>query len=76
MRNVNVNVYEFDDLSKDVQEGVIERYRDKLADLLDEDLEDIMNRELNRYTDNLDFELRYSLNCCQGDGVSFDGSVV
>ena len=41
----------------------------------DEDLEDIMNRELNRYTDNLDFELRYSLNCCQGDGVSFDGSV-
>lgn len=75
MRNVNVNVYEFDDLSKDVQEDVIERYRDKLADLLDEDLEDIMNRELNRYTDNLDFELRYSLNCCQGDGVSFAGSV-
>ena len=75
MRNVNVNVYEFDDLSKAVQDEVINRYRDKLADLLDEDLEDIMNRELNRYTDNLDFELRYSLNCCQGDGVSFDGSV-
>ena len=75
MRNVNVNVYEFDDLSKDVQEGVIGRYRDKLADLLNEDLEDIMNRELNNYVDNLDFELRYSLNCCQGDGVSFTGSV-
>ena len=75
MRNVNVNVYEFDDLSKDVQEGVIERYRDELAYLLNEDLEDIMNRELNNYVDNLDFELRYSLNCCQGDGVSFDGIV-
>lgn len=75
MRNVNVCVYEFDDLSKDVQDEVIERYRDKLAYLLDEDLEDIMNRELNNYADNLDFELRYSLNCCQGDGVSFDGSV-
>ena len=75
MRNVDVTVYEFDDLSKAVQDEVISRYRDKLADLLDEDLEDIMNRELNRYTDNLDFELRYSLNCCQGDGVSFDGSV-
>lgn len=75
MRNVNVNVYEFDDLSKDVQEGVIERYRDELAYLLNEDLEDIMNRELNNYVDNLDFELRYSLNCCQGDGVSFTGSV-
>ena len=75
MRNVNVGVYEFSELSKDVQEDVIERYRARLADLLDEDLEDIMNRELNRYTDNLDFELRYSLNCCQGDGVSFDGIV-
>lgn len=75
MRNVNVNVYEFDDLSKDVQDEVIERYRDKLADLLNEDLEDIMNRELNNYTDNLDFELGYSLNCCQGDGVSFTGNV-
>lgn len=75
MRNVNVNVYEFDDLSKDVQDKVIEHYRDKLADLLNEDLEDIMNRELNNYVDNLDFELRYSLNCCQGDGVSFDGIV-
>ena len=75
MRNVNVNVYEFDDLSKDVQESVIERYKDKLAYLLNEDLEDIMYRELNNYVDNLDFELRYSLNCCQGDGVSFDGSV-
>lgn len=76
MRNVNVNVYEFDDLSKDVQDEVIERYRDKLADLLNEDLEDIMNRELNNCTDNLDFELAYSLNCCQGDGVSFTGNVV
>ena len=75
MRNVNVCVCEFDDLSKDVQEDVIERYRDRLADLLNEDLEDIMNRELNNYVDNLDFELRYSLNCCQGDGVSFDGIV-
>lgn len=75
MRNVNVNVYEFDDLSKDVQDEVIERYRNRLADLLNEDLEDIMYRELNNYVDNLDFELRYSLNCCQGDGVSFDGII-
>lgn len=73
MRSVNVSVYEFDDLPKDVQGKVIDRYRDNLAYLLNEDLEDIMNRELNNYVDNLDFELRYSLNCCQGDGVSFDG---
>ena len=75
MRKTNINVYEFSELSIIVQQKVIERYRARLADLLDEDLEDIMNREWNRYTDNLDFELRYSFNCCQGDGVSFDGIV-
>ena len=75
MRNVNVNVYEFDELSKDVQEDVIARYRDRLVNVLNDDLGVIMNSELNNYTDNLNFELRYSLNCCQGDGVSFTGSV-
>ena len=75
MRNVNVNVYEFDDLSKDVQESVIERYKDKLAYLLNDDLKDIMKMEFNNHMHNLNFELAYSLNCCQGDGVSFTGSV-
>ena len=58
-----------------LQTKVIDHYRDKLTDLLGEDLEDIMNRELNNHVDNLDFELAYSLNYCQGDGVSFTGSV-
>ena len=75
MRNVNVNVYEFDELSKDVQDEIIARYRDRLVNVLNDDLGVIMNSELNNYTDNLNFELRYSLNCCQGDGVSFTGSV-
>lgn len=75
MRNVNVGIYEFDDLSKDVQKDVIARYRDRLVNVLNDDLGVIMNSELNNYTDNLNFELRYSLNCCQGDGVSFTGSV-
>lgn len=74
MRNINVNVYEFNELSKDVQDKVIKRYRENLADLLNQYLEDIMYQEFNNYTDNLDFELSYSLNCCQGDGVSFTGS--
>ena len=74
MRNVNVGVYEFDDLSKAVQDEVIERYRDKLFDLLDDDLKDIMNMEFNSHVHKLDFKLAYSLNYCQGDGVSFTGS--
>lgn len=75
MRNVNVNVYEFDDLSKAVQDEVIERYRDKLFDLLDDDLKDIMNMEFNSHVHKLDFKLAYSLNYCQGDGVSFTGNI-
>lgn len=74
MRDVDVTVYGFDELSKDVQDGVIRRYRDMLACPLDEVLGGIMHQKLNNYVDNLDFELSYSLNCCQGDGVSFTGS--
>ena len=75
MRSVSANVYKFDELSVSVQTKVIDRYRDRLSDLLGEDLEYIMNRELNNHADNLNFELAYSLNWCQGDGVSFTGSV-
>ena len=75
MRNVDVTVYEFDDLSKYVQSKVIDRYKDRLADLLDDDLKDIMKMEFNNHMHSLNFELAYSLNCCQGDGVSFTGSV-
>ena len=74
MRNVNVNVYEFDELSKDVQDEIIARYRYRLADFLEGDLKSIMNIEFHNHV-NLDFVLSYSLNCCQGDGVSFTGSV-
>ena len=75
MRNVSVGVYGFDELSKNVQDEVIKRYGDTLSELLTDILEDIMKREFNNYTDNLDFELAYSLNYCQGDGVSFTGTV-
>ena len=74
MRNVNVNVYEFDELSKDVQDEIIARYRDRLSDFLEGDLKSIMNIEFHNHV-NLYFVLSYSLNCCQGDGVSFTGSV-
>ena len=75
MRKVNISVYKLNELSKDVQDRVIERYQDELAGFLYANLENVMNRELNNYTNNLDFRLDYSLNYCQGDGVSFDGTV-
>ena len=74
MRNINISVYKFNELSKDTQDKVIKRYRDELTDLLNQYLEGIMYQEFNNYTDNLDFRLAYSLDCCQGDGVSFTGS--
>ena len=75
MRKVSANVYKFDELSISVQTKVIDRYRDKLSDLLADDLKEVMNMELNNNTHSLNFELAYSLNYCQGDGVSFTGSV-
>lgn len=74
MRKTNVNVYEFSDLSINTQKKVTERYRNELFDLLDDDLRDIMDMEFNSHVHNLDFKLAYSLNYCQGDGVSFTGS--
>ena len=75
MRVKILAVYEFSELSIHVQKKVTERYTNKLLDLLDDDLKDIMKMEFNNHMHNLDFELAYSLNCCQGDGVSFTGSV-
>ena len=75
MRVKIIAVYKFDELSISVQTKVIDRYRDRLSDLLNDDLKEAMNWKLNNYVGGLDFELAYSLNCCQGDGVSFTGSV-
>ena len=75
MRKISVDIYKFNELAKDVQNKVIQRYREESADLLTWDLENIMNREFNNYTNYLGFELAYSLSDCQGDGVSFTGNV-
>ena len=75
MRKINVDVYEFNELSQYVQGKVIDRYRNELSNLLADDLKNVMDMELNNHTHNLNFELAYSLGYCQGDGVSFVGSV-
>ena len=75
MKNVNINVCNFDELPVSVQTKVIDRYRDRLTDLLNDDLKGDMEWKLNCYVGGLDFELSYSLGYCQGDGVSFVGSV-
>ena len=75
MRNVNINICNLDELPVSVQAKVIDRYRDMLTALLDDDLKGDMEWKLNNYVGGLDFELSYSLGYCQGDGVSFTGNV-
>ena len=75
MRDINISVYKFNELAKDVPDKIIVRYRERLNGLLSDVLENIMNSKLNDYINYLGFELAYSLNCCQGDGVSFTGNV-
>ena len=75
MRVKIIAVYKFDELPISVQTKVIDRYRDRLSDLLNDDLKEDMNWKLKSHVGGLDFELAYSLNYCQGDGVSFTGSV-
>lgn len=74
MRTVTVDVYKFDELSEDVQKKVIARYRN-LWGIDNTELEDSMNTEFSNYISGLNFTLSYSLNSCQGDGVSFTGTV-
>lgn len=75
MRTVNVDVYKFDELSEDVQKKVIARYRNLWDELDYFEFKDSMNIEFSNYISGLNFTLSYSLNYCQGDGVSFTGSV-
>ena len=75
MKKVSINVYKFNELSVQIQTKVINRYRDRLSGLLNDDLKGDMEWKLNCYVGGLDFELSYSLSYCQGDGVSFTGSV-
>lgn len=75
MKTVNVDVYKFDELSKDVQKKVINHYRDLWGNKFGDELDDYINTEFSNYVDDLNLTLSYSLNSCQGDGVSFTGTV-
>ena len=72
------NVYNFDELSEDVQEKVLDKFREN-RDLpfLSEDLSEYLAEKLkdNKITYKEMPEVFYSLSYCQGDGVMFEGTV-
>jgi uncharacterized protein with ATP-grasp and redox domains len=76
MKEKKIKIYEFKELKKEVQEKVLndfKQYEDffYLEENLTELLKDVLTA--NKIKIN-DLKIRYSLNCCQGDGFSFIGS--
>jgi hypothetical protein len=75
MRIEEVKVYKFEELTKEVQQKVIDRYyKNEDYPFLNDDLrESLRNNEENIFDD--DFNLYYSLSYSQGDGLCIKGDI-
>lgn len=73
MKKITIKTYEFEELSEDVQERLIREYR-QYEDYTSYDLEHYLNERLKELT-GLSFDLAYSLNNMQGDGLRFTGQI-
>lgn len=73
MKEITIKTYEFEELSEDVQERLIEEYR-RYEDYNDYDLEHYLNERLKELT-GLSFDLEYSLCYRQGDCLRFTGQI-
>lgn len=75
MRIEEVKIYKFEELVKDVQEKVIEKWYEKedYPFLYGELKEQLKCNEENIFEN--DFDLIYSLSYCQGDGLSIEGVI-
>ncbi len=69
MRIIETEVYTFDELSDDVKEKVINKFREDKEVFLDFFNEDCVYYAKEKGFE--DIELQYSLGYCQGDGLSF-----
>jgi len=77
METRQINVYEFKELNKDIQEKVLNRFREQneydfLEENLTESLKDLLKKNKIKVV-NDDLKIHYSLSYCQGDGVCFIG---
>ena len=74
MRTVEIKVYKFEELSKEVQEKVVQEhfiFDEWDCGCLSRDYEERLS--CTGFFDNI--EMSYSLSCCQGDGVSFTADI-
>lgn len=72
MKEITIKEYTFKELSEDVQERLIDEYRETME--YNNDLEDYLKERLKELT-GLEFNLEYSLNYHQGDGLRFTGQI-
>lgn len=68
-----INTYKFEELSKDVQERIIDEYIE--IQECNNDLEEYLKDRLKELTGLTTFNLSYDLNGSQGDGLCFTGSI-
>jgi len=76
MLNKTINLYNFEELDKKVQEKVIETFREQNTfDFLEEDLRMLLDEKLEKEKIKVisNLELYYSLGYSQGDGACFIG---
>ena len=72
MKEITIKAYTFEELSEDVQERLIEKFRQ--YDDYSYDLESYMRERIKELT-GLSFDLEYSLCYRQGDGLRFTGQI-
>ncbi len=75
MKEKIIKVYEFNELKPKIQEKVLNEFREKEDfSFLNESLNDYLKELLkDKKIKSNDLKLNYSLNYCQGDGLSFTG---
>jgi hypothetical protein len=78
-----IELYKFEELKKDVQERALNTAREYITnnamynECLNSDLENELYYNLcDDFPFLDDIKIRFSLNCCQGDGVSFEGEII
>lgn len=81
MRKVGIEIYNFDELSKDIQEKLIEKRQDDDYNFycdfeLEKDMEDIAKNLLNEYFKGAIFkQVFYDLSCGQGSGSMIEFTI-
>lgn len=81
MRKVGIEIYNFDELSKDIQEKLIEKRQDDDYNFycdfeLEEDMENIAKNLLNEYFKGATFkQVFYDLSCRQGSGSMIEFTI-